>query len=310
MATQLMLTSAFGMRGNGIGGGAVETVTVRAGSVAEWMAPVDMFRSPDRRFVPENLVQAAADPTKLEQFLDRNLAAQGIREPIGRLREYLARTMERFNGANMLDRVAYGYYRPTRLAELQVSITQPLARIVDARQNGWEVAGTFLTEAARNLDVAFPSAPGVAIDLSNPHLALRQAAQSVNRAHTLVGGAFAKLTSALRTELETSMPKLLDTYGRNVKLLHSPIWHDRSLIRSRVRGQGESDLGARAYEKCQCYSWSRLLDAGGTPDFYSGVVGRGDGMVKSTGSIHSTHPEWSTFHGLFIDTPEKISFWP
>jgi len=230
---QLVGTSAFGMTGNGIGGGAVETVTVRAGSVAEWLTPIDMLRSSDRRVVPEALIPVGAGPTKLEQFLDRHLTGQGMKAPIDRLRWYLSRSMERFYGANMLDRVAFAYYRPTRLAELQVSITQPLARMVDERKGAWEVASKVLTEAGRNLDVPSSSGPETAIDLSNPRSALRQAAQSVHAAHVLLDRAFAKLSPADCVELEASLVRLLDVYGKNVELMGSPIWHDRSLIRAR-----------------------------------------------------------------------------
>jgi len=54
-----------------------------------------------------------------------------------------------------------------------------------------------------------------------------------------------------------------------------------------------------------------LLNAGGTPDYYSMPLPfRGDGMVRSTGASASERPEQSNLRGLFIDTKEKVTLWP
>ncbi|NOG53677.1 MAG: hypothetical protein HND57_05020 [Planctomycetes bacterium] len=71
--------------------------------------------------------------------------------------------------------------------------------------------------------------------------------------------------------------------------------------------QGQSGGNSYHYEATGCYSWSMLLDAGGTPDMYS-RSDRSDGMVISTGSATPKKPENSGLHGLFIDTAERVTF--
>ena len=60
------------------------------------------------------------------------------------------------------------------------------------------------------------------------------------------------------------------------------------------------------YKESGCLSWSLLLDAGGTVDYYSS--GRPNGASLAPGKADEKNPENSALHGLFIDTPEKRSF--
>lgn len=193
------------------------TITVRIGSRAEWATPLDTIRPAERRVRPDDLLPPRDSQTKFEQFLSRNLNRFHIRQPADDLRKYLAEIVERFYGTNMLDRVAYAFYRPTRLAELQTSITGPLARAVDeSKGNPWTVAGPVLTEAAKNLDSPIPTGQPGHIDLAQPAQALQDAARLVRRAHAQIEIAFSKLDAGLLAEMETSLPALLEDSTRRL----------------------------------------------------------------------------------------------
>jgi len=113
------------------------------------------------------------------------LDQRGIHQPVEELKKCLAETVERFYGAKMPGRVADAFYRPTRLAELQASITDPLARIVDQNErNPLAVAGPILAEAAKNLDVSFSAREPGRIALANPSQALRDTAGMVSRSYS------------------------------------------------------------------------------------------------------------------------------
>ncbi len=73
--------------------------------------------------------------------------------------------------------------------------------------------------------------------------------------------------------------------------------------------QGQSGGNSYHYDATKCFSFSLLLDAGGTSDFYSGP-NRADGVTLSTGSMNEKTPKNSSLHGLFIDTAEPTIFWP
>lgn len=193
------------------------TVSVRIGSRAEWATPLDIIRSAERRVRPDDLIPPSGSQTKFEQFLSKNLNRFHIRQPADDLRKYLAEVVQRFYGTNMLDRVAYAFYRPTRLAELQASITGPLARAVDqSRGDPWTVAGPVLMEAAKNLDSPFPDGKPGQIDLAQPAQALKDAALLVRRAHVQIEMAFSKIDARLYEEMETSFPALLEDSTRRL----------------------------------------------------------------------------------------------
>ena len=64
-----------------------------------------------------------------EALLDPLIEQHKLREPLDRLKKYLADTQAEDFGANSLSRVAAGFYRPTRLPELQKLITDPLGKV-------------------------------------------------------------------------------------------------------------------------------------------------------------------------------------
>jgi len=67
---------------------------------------------------------------------------------------------------------------------------------------------------------------------------------------------------------------------------------------------GQSLGNSYHYAQSGCFSWSLLLDAGGTTDIYS--TGRPNSRVLAPGSYNKKAPRDSLLHGLFIDTAEKV----
>ena len=67
---------------------------------------------------------------------------------------------------------------------------------------------------------------------------------------------------------------------------------------------GQSSGNRYHYAETGCFSWSLLLDAGGTADYYS--TGRPNGETLAPGKGNDKNPANSALHGLFIDTPEKV----
>jgi hypothetical protein len=203
---------------------AVRAVTVRVASGADWAAPIDYARPPSVRIAPEEVVPAGVEPTRLERFIDEQLMRHGIGAPVAETRKHLVQSMENNYSPNMLSRVAYGFYRPTRLAELQVSIADPLVRIVEQhKDNPLAVARPILVEAAENLDATFTPGERGRIELANPPQALRDAAGMVRRAYSHLYRAFEKIDAATRKELESSALGLLD----------SARWPERPVVRAR-----------------------------------------------------------------------------
>ncbi len=68
--------------------------------------------------------------------------------------------------------------------------------------------------------------------------------------------------------------------------------------------RGQSGGNDYHFTETGCYSWSVLLDAGGTEDFYSAE--RFNGQTEATGSPNHETPQASPLHGLFIDTSERV----
>jgi hypothetical protein len=60
------------------------------------------------------------------------------------------------------------------------------------------------------------------------------------------------------------------------------------------------------YAETGCFSWSLLLDAGGTGDYYSSR--RPNGQMLAPGKPNEKRPQDSPLHGLFIDTKERVEF--
>ncbi len=165
-----------------------------------------------------NLVKEWA--AQLERFVFAEVDRRGISQPIRKLLDYFAETIDKFYGANMLSRVAYGFYHPARLAELQASIADPLVRgLEQSGADKWSIGGRVLAEAARNLDVEIPQMETARIDLANPRQALQDVATLVTQSHSHLRLAFESLTPAARTELKTSLPLLL----RPMRWLDAPV---------------------------------------------------------------------------------------
>lgn len=130
------------------------TVTVRVGSWLDWAAPIDYARPPGQRIAPESVVPESPEPTPFEKLLQTQLESNGIASAAADTRKHLIRTMENNYAPGMLSRVAYGFYRPARLAELQTPITEPLVNIVEPNKGQpFAVMRPILREAAKNMDL-------------------------------------------------------------------------------------------------------------------------------------------------------------
>ncbi|MBN8730423.1 MAG: PDZ domain-containing protein [Acidobacteria bacterium] len=190
-------------------------VSVRVASRAEWATPLDVLRRPALGVKPDEIVPMHPGQSRFEQFLGKYLSRFRIEQPAGDLRRFLAGVVERFYSENMLARVAYAFHRPTRMVELQASITSPLAAVVDRNKgNPWAVAGPILSEAARNLDSSFAAGKLGQMDLAHPAQALKDASGIVRRAGVHLERAFEKVGAAPLDEMQTSLPALLDDAAR------------------------------------------------------------------------------------------------
>jgi len=127
-------------------GGEEKTIKIDLASKAEWSGPVAFRRPPPD---PDKVLPLPPGPTPLEKLLDPLIEQHKLREPLDKLKKYLADTQTEDFGANSLSRVAAGFYRPTRLPELQKLITDPLGKVPgDPRE--------VFPRAAENLDLAPP----------------------------------------------------------------------------------------------------------------------------------------------------------
>lgn len=107
----------------------VETVTILLASRADWVGPVSRVAVPNEERVPEALKRLGTEPTALEVYVDTQVDAQGLNEPIDALKAYFEETLNKNYGINMLSYVAYGFHHPTRLNEIQKALTEPMSTI-------------------------------------------------------------------------------------------------------------------------------------------------------------------------------------
>ncbi|MBN8730421.1 MAG: hypothetical protein J0L64_07780 [Acidobacteria bacterium] len=187
------------------------SLAVRVATWADWAAPIDFAHPPRVRLAPEQVVPAGAGPTSFERFMEEQFSRHRLDSAVAATRKHILGAMEANYSPNILSRVAYGFYRPTRLAELQTIITDPLVSAVDRhKDNPLSAAQPLLAEAAKNLDVRFTAAQQERIDIANPRQALRDAAGMVGRAHTHLDRAFSQLDSAARKNLHSYARGLLE----------------------------------------------------------------------------------------------------
>ncbi|MBM4035429.1 MAG: hypothetical protein FJ291_27120 [Planctomycetes bacterium] len=193
-------------------GGEEKTLKVVLASKADWSGPVS-FR---RAFVvpPLGGLVEGKDPTPLEKLLDPLIAQHKLREPLDKLKKYLADTQTEDFGANSLSRVAAGFYRPTRLPELQKLITDPLAKLpADPRE-------VFL-RAADNLDLA-PPPLGPDADFSDPAKAIAWMKARLAEAARLREQAFAKIPAKRQKALAKDLHETVDYAAAEHYLMSHP----------------------------------------------------------------------------------------
>jgi len=209
-------------------GGEEKTLKVVLASKADWSGPI-AFRRP---FVvpPSGGLLEGKDPTPLEKLLDPLIEQHKLREPLDKLKKYLADTQTEDFGANSLSRVAAGFYHPTRLPELQKLITDPLGKVPgDPRE-------VFL-RAAENLDLAPPpvaaTAPvadqptsgtlvATAADFSDPAKAIAWMKARLAEVSSLRDQAFARIPAKRQKALAKDLHEVLDYAAAEHYLMSHP----------------------------------------------------------------------------------------
>ena len=182
-------------------GDIVEMVTVKLDAKSDWSGPWAWHRDQTKRVIPERVIPIEDAHTKLEGFLINNMKEKQIEEPVDKLVDYFHETLDKNYGYNMLDRVAYGFKYPFRLAELQETITDTLPDIVgDPR--------LVLREAGVNIDVAVGEYSG-AVDLNDPAQALQSLSDMVNQTHENLEKAFADISPEDRKAIKKTYPELV-----------------------------------------------------------------------------------------------------
>jgi len=222
------------------GKGMEETaVRLALASRADWVGPIAFRRPPPD---PDKVLPPG--PTPLEKFLGEQIAKHvgaALRgrpdggahvgaplpgrpdgaptegrpyEPIDKLLKYLADTQTEEFGANSLSRVAAGFYRPTRLPELQKLITDPLGKVPgDPRE-------VFL-RAAENLDLP-PPPLGEPADLSDPAKAIAWMKAHLAEAARLRDQAFAAIPPQRQKSLARDLAEVLDHEAKEHYLMSHP----------------------------------------------------------------------------------------
>lgn len=158
-----------------------------------WSGPIAHMDSAAPPFEPETVVPILGDHTALETFVQARVEANRLAGPIGKLCDYFRTTVEANNGAHMLSRVRYGFHRPTRLAELQSTITKSLDAIPVN-------PAAILVEASANIDCAVPMF-SLSQDLSDPAHAVQAAKDAIRLCRSHVDKAFAGIDPELRVTL-------------------------------------------------------------------------------------------------------------
>jgi len=190
------------------------TLNLALAAKADWVGPCE-FRKPASWLDDiETEVPLPDGLTPLEAVIEGQVDAQGLRRPVDGLKRYLAGCQRRNAGFHSLRRVAYGFLRPTRLAELQKRVTDPLPDVVrDPR--------LALVQAAQNLDVA-PPALSAGPDFSDPAKALDWAEAAVAQAAALRDQAFAAIPRERQATLAGDLRELLGHLGENKYLMAHP----------------------------------------------------------------------------------------
>lgn len=189
-------------------GDIIETANVVLVARADWSGPVSWIKNEKQFINPETIIPIDTEYTKLEQYLYDILDQQEIRQPIDKLLNYFTENFEKSYGANMLDRVAYGFYHPTRLAELQQLITDPMNTVADDPR-------LCLVEAAKNLDVKSAVILTDTVNISNPKQAIANMKTLVTQASLHVEAAFDKIPPVTRQIAKETMPGLVEFVANN-----------------------------------------------------------------------------------------------
>ena len=216
LALRVRVTKGPGGGGTPIAGKGGEEKTVRLvlASKADWCGPISFKRPAKDRPDPNKVLPLPDGPTPLETFLNERIDANGLRKPLDKLLAYFAETQDKNLGFHSLRRVACGFYRPTRLPELQKLVTDPLPKLIKDPRD-------VLARAAENLDLA-PPKPGDPPDLSQPTAALAWVKAHLAEAARLREKALARIPAKRRKALAKDLRDLLDHLASNHYLSSHP----------------------------------------------------------------------------------------
>lgn len=162
-------------------GGSEQTFSVHLGSRAEWSGPISFTRPDAATLSADQILPLPDAPTVFESFVNTHLEQHDLVEPTNKLKDYFEETLRKNLGANMLNRVAFGFLAPTRLIELHESMTDPLAAgVMDPRST--------LMQAAMNLDVSSPTIGDAFVWSPDPEKTLDDAGELVEGSRQFLRG--------------------------------------------------------------------------------------------------------------------------
>ncbi len=186
-------------------GAQVQTVSFTLAKKKNWSGPIKFRRKADDLVDPTNLPGVTDEPTAFEAYLQKHLEAQGLVEPIDKLKQLLWRHQRSSFGANALTRVAMGFRRPTIVPELQAAITDPLFGLPKAPLSLFD-------QAAANLDVPARDRPAVSYALAGdtPEKLLEDIDRVMNAPAGHVEAAFKKIPAERRVSLRKDLLDVID----------------------------------------------------------------------------------------------------
>ncbi len=220
----------------------VEQFEVTLDSRANWSGPVKWLRDDADRVDTEALLSLDDGPTALEQYVNQQLEANNIRAPIDDLVTYFNNTLNDSYGFHMLDRVAYGFRHPTRLAELQMNMTVDLPTVASDPR-------ALFAEISENIDLDAPA--------QNPHIYLSQMEspkESIDflealaaRSHAAREAAFSQLSDDEVAEISRTFPELVSFVAQNFYINdHPDVQRLIAALKTSMRVDFDQLLGAAA----------------------------------------------------------------
>lgn len=170
---------------------------------ADWAGPISFPRPTERILHLEKLLDATK-PFSFETIVTKKMAAHKLTDAYNKLHSVLKDAQSTTVGYNNLSRVAYPFFYPLRMSELQQEITAPLAAYA---KNPYGIHNY----AAKMLDLRAHHSEKMSkiTDLSSPRVALTFSAERVAAATEHLRRAFADIPADRRGTLATDIDNLV-----------------------------------------------------------------------------------------------------